>query len=313
MYNRGEIYKLVEDFPNQVKYSYMLDVPKIKKNFNRVVVFGMGGSYIGGMVFKELVKDELKIPFEVKNSIDYVDDKTLIILSSYSGNTKEVLEVFRKYPKKNMIVLSSGGKLIAGAKRLKVPFIKIKSGLHQRFTISYGIFPLLKCFEENGLVKRKKAIVEGIINTLKRNRTKLEQEAKILARKMNNKLPLFYSSASFDCLSYRFQTSIEEDAKVICHSNRIPELFHNELEAYTKKGNFPLLIIDKKDVIGFEKQINYFKSLTSSFYEFKFQNISKAERIFLGFYFVDFLGLYLSKLKGTQMGETPLSDRIKIK
>jgi glucose/mannose-6-phosphate isomerase len=317
MYKREEIYELVRDFPAQVENAYKLKVPKLKNNFNRILIFGMGGSYIGGLVFKEIIKDELKIPIQVCNSFEQVDDKTMIILSSYSGNTKEVLQAFRNFPKKNMLVISSGGKLITNAKRTGVPFIQIKPSLHQRFTISYGIIPLVKCFEHNEFIKRKKVMLGRIIEILKRNKNKIEQEAKVLARKMNNKLPLFYSSSSFDCLSYRFQTSLEEDVKEVCHSNKISELFHNELEIFgkSKKGYFTFLITDSKDLAGFEKQFLYFKSLLNkgNFYEFKFNNYNKSERIFLGIYFVDFLGFYLSKLKATKMGETPLSDKIKKK
>jgi len=312
MKREGEnIHELIRDLPNQIKNSYGISVPKINPNFKKVVIIGMGGSYIGGGVFKRLVQDEINIPIRVSHSIDYIEDETLFILSSYSGNTKEVLEVFGDLIGKKVLIISSGGKLINLAQKYKIPFIKVPENLHQRFTISYGIFPLIKLFEGMGLIKSKKKFVERITKTLEKQRDKIENECIRLALVLNKKLPLFYSSNYFYPLAYRFQTSLEEDAKIICHSNKITELFHNELECIPKNEYFPVLIIDKKEMRNFLSQINYFKKLTKNYYEFGFKNFSKQERIIIGLYFVDYLGYYLSKLKKTPIGDTPLSDKIK--
>jgi len=169
---------------------------------------------------------------------------------------------------------------------------------------------LLKFFENNFLIDSKSKVVEKIIKTLKKNRRAIEEEAKQFALKSKNKTLLFYASNYFYPAAYRLQTSIEEDAKIICHANKITELFHNELEAFPNNKSFCLLLIDDKETKKFKKQINYFKKLIN-FCEVKHKRYSKEERMFLIFYLVDFFGYYLSKLKHTKMGETLKSDWIK--
>jgi glucose/mannose-6-phosphate isomerase len=311
---RSEIYALIEDFPEQVRNSYNLDISHVKLHheFKRIVIFGMGGSYIGGYILKRLVEDEIKIPVQVCNStLKSAEKDTLLILSSYSGNTKEVLEVFRRFRKRHLLVISSGGKLISFAKKHRMPFIKVPENLHQRFTVSYGIFPLLKIFEGLKLIKPKKKFVDKIVKDLHRNRYRIENEGIKLSLMMRHRTPLFYSSSFFYPLAYRLQTSLEEDAKTICHSNKITELFHNELECFPNHYSIPILIIDKKETKRFSKQIDYFRRLVRDHFEFGFEKFQKEERMMFGIYMADFLGYYFSKIKDTPIGETPLSDEIK--
>ncbi|MBD3252864.1 hypothetical protein GF386_03980, partial [Candidatus Pacearchaeota archaeon] len=182
--------------------------------------------------------------------------------------------------------------------------------LHPRFTFSYGFFPVIKFLEKNKIIENKEKIIDKTIKILKKYKWKIEKEARELAGKIKNKKLLFYATNYFYPSAYRFQTSLEEDAKVICHSNKITELFHNELEVFPDNKSFVILIIDNEEIKKFKKQVIYFKKLID-YYEIKYKKFPREIRIFVIFYFVDFLGLYLSKIKHTKMGETPLSDRIK--
>ena len=77
------------------------------------------------------------------------------------------------------------------------------------------------------------------------------------------------------------------------------------------KKFFPVLIIDYQETKDFKKQISFFKKHIKNFYEIGFNNYTKEEKMFLTFYFADFLGYYLSKLKKEKMGETLITDKIK--
>ncbi len=290
---------LISDFPKRVKEAYELDVPKIDKSFNRVVVVGMGSCYISGLVLKGV----LDVPVDVYDgNVGIIDENTLVILISYSGNTKEIINWFDKVKNHDkLLVVSSGGKLLRLAKGKNV--IKITENLHPRFTFCYTFFPVLNAL---GITSLKR-----IRNVLKRNKKKIEDEAKIFSKKITNKIPLIYGSSYFYPAVYRLQTTIAEDGKIISHSNKITELFHNELEALPDKRFFPMLILDKAELKNYKKQIDYFKKRIKVFYEFGFNNYSREERMFLFFYFADYLGYYLSKMKKFKMGETPLSDEIK--
>ena len=67
------------------------------KNINSVLICGMGGSAIGGELAKIMLSKNIKVPMLVNRSSiipNWVDSNTLIIISSYSGNTYETIESF---------------------------------------------------------------------------------------------------------------------------------------------------------------------------------------------------------------------------
>jgi len=305
-----EMYEHVLSFPHLMKESYGVDVLRLRNKFDKIIIMGMGGSYISGLIVKELVGD-LKIPIEVCNLPVLVGKKDLLILMSYSGNSKEVLEVFSRFKNRQMLVVTSGGKLLRLADKNKKDKILLKKNLHQRFTLCYQIFPLLKLFERMGLIKSNKIFLEKLVRMMIKNQNELEKQAKIVSNRIGKMVPVIYYSESFYGSGYRLQTSLEEDAKVVSHSSKIPEVFHNEIESLPNKNFFPILMMGNKDVSFLKKEVGFFKRLLGNYYEFKFYNLNKNERIILGLWFADFVGYYLSKIKKTKMGETLISDKVK--
>lgn len=304
---KNEVYKLVENFPEKIKKAYESEVPVLENKYKDIVFIGKGGNYIAGLLLKEILRNEIEVKTEL-----FINNKSLIVLASYSGNTKEVLKTFEKIKnKKNVLVITSGGKLLKIAEKTKINLIKIESGINPRFTFSECFFPVLKCLEKSKIIKSKENIIYRIIRSLKNNSKKIEKNAEHLAKKIHNKIPLFYSSMYFYPASYRMQTIVEEDSKIIGHSNIITEIFHNEIEALPNKKFFPVLIIDNQELESFKSQVIFFKKILDDYYEFKFHNYLREEKMFLIFYFSDFLGFYLSKIKKTKMGITPLTDEIK--
>jgi glucose/mannose-6-phosphate isomerase len=317
--NEKVVYPIINKFSERIKESYKTIVPRFEKKPKKIILVGMGGCYIAGLVLKEILRDELSIPFEVypgySGRISSLKKDSLIILVSYSGNTKEVLNFFKmlldKKIKSNILVITSGGEILELAKTNKINLIELKSDINPRFTFPYIFFPLLKFFDISFISGTKDRIVEDIIKALNKNKKELEKEAEKISSKFRFRNPLIYGTNYFYPACYRMQTSIEEDAKIVSHSNRITEMFHNELESIPSMKFYPILILDHEEAKQFEKQIDFFKKKIKSYYEFKFNHYHREERMFLFIYFADYLGYYISKLKGTQMGETPVSDEIK--
>ncbi len=311
-----ELCSLILGFPEKIKHAYSARALKLKRIFDNIVFVGMGGSYIAGLTFKTMYEDEIRMPIDVRHSVNFVNSHTLYVLISYSGNTQEVLNAFKKLKRvhsDNILIVSSGGKLIREGRKRKTEIVKIPKEVHQRFTFAESFFPLVKIFEQSGYLKDKKEEIKGIVDALKKGTDKIDQGARLLAGKLKDENPLFYASDYFYPAAYRFQTSLEEDAKIIVHSNKITELFHNELEALPASYFFPILIIDDKETKEYKNQIKWFKKHIKFYIEIGGDNYTKEQRMFLLFYFADFLGYYLSELKMKQFGETPLSDKIKKK
>lgn len=309
-----ELCSLILGFPEKIKQAYSAKVPKLKRVFDNIVFVGMGGSYIAGLTFKSMYEDEIRMPIDARHSVSYVNTHTLYVLISYSGNTKEVLLALSKLKQvhsDNILVVSSGGSLVREARKRKAGIIKVPKGVHQRFTFAECFFPLVKIFEDSGYLKEKKEEVKEIVSAIRKSTEKIDKGARILAGKLKDEHPIFYASEYFYPAAYRFQTALEEDAKIICHSNKITEVFHNELEALPASYFFPVLIIDDKETKEYKKQINYFKKHIRFYTEIGGDDYTREQRMFLLFYFADFLGYYLSELKMKVFGETPLSDKIK--
>jgi glucose/mannose-6-phosphate isomerase len=99
-----------------------------ERDITSIVVTGMGGSALAALIVKALLKDEILLPFEILRTYDlpaYVNEHTLVIASSYSGNTEETLTAFSQAQKKGaqIGVIASGGKLMESAKSLNIAHV----------------------------------------------------------------------------------------------------------------------------------------------------------------------------------------------
>ena len=72
---------------------FKLDLPKPAN----IVVAGMGGSAIGGELLKDSTQDRVGVPIDVCRDYHlpaYANRKTLVLCTSYSGETEETLSAF---------------------------------------------------------------------------------------------------------------------------------------------------------------------------------------------------------------------------
>src|SRR5437868_1411329 len=89
---------LVDNFPNQLnealKIAKVATLTPSQKNIQNVIITGLGGSGIGGSIFLDLIAQKSKIPVSVNKDYflpGFVNENSLVIVSSYSGNTEETL------------------------------------------------------------------------------------------------------------------------------------------------------------------------------------------------------------------------------
>src|SRR3972149_6591622 len=88
----------IDSFPQQLKQaleeSQLINFPEEFKQVKNILVSGMGGSRFPSYILKELFKQELALPYFLNDDYNlpgFVGPETLVILSSYSGTTEEVL------------------------------------------------------------------------------------------------------------------------------------------------------------------------------------------------------------------------------
>lgn len=239
------IYKLPEQCEEAVKIADSAVKGLKFHNIVNVVISGMGGSAIGGDLTRMMAQDSCYIPIVVNRDYhlpSYVDERTLVIASSYSGNTEETLAAYNeaKEKKAKIVAITTGGELKNKAMADEVPVITIPAGMPPRAAIGYSFMPLLVLLEEAGIIRNCTKQIPGAIELMKKVRQDLEPQvpedknpAKALARRLYGKIPVIYGSQGVtDALAVRWKGQMNENGKHPAFFNVFPELNHNEIMGF---------------------------------------------------------------------------------
>lgn len=205
---------------DQVFFDERIQLPP---KYDRIVIAGMGGSGISGKIFQELyskepvfVLDDYKIP-------DFVNDNTLFISMSYSGNTEEVLAATSEAIKRGseVVALTTGGKLGEICDQV----IRLPGGLQPRSSLGYMLMPLLNSFMDidRETVEKTSEVLKGLDD----NNLAAEEDARLIFT--DNSIPLIYGFSPYRSVAYRWKTQFNENSKIMAFSNYFPELDHNEV------------------------------------------------------------------------------------
>ena len=235
-----------------------------KHNVQNIVVTGLGGSGIGGTILSELVQSECPVPIIVNKDYflpDFVNSNSLVIISSYSGNTEETLSAMKQAIAKNaqIVCVTSGGEVQAIAKKNNYDTIVIPGGNPPRSCIGYSLVQLFKIVQFNGFVKTDLlAQVKSTINLLDNEKTAIKAEASAIAQKLVTKIPVIYSLGSCEGVAVRFRQQINENSKMLCWHHTLPEMNHNELVGWTEK-NDSLAVVTFRTSFDYERTIKRYE------------------------------------------------------
>jgi glucose/mannose-6-phosphate isomerase len=231
------MYEAIKNFEKQFLYEPEIENKEVLTKKSSFVVVGMGGSALAPKLLKTwdsgldiVVCSDYGLP---KISREELKNK-LIILSSYSGNTEEVIEAFKeaKAQNLNMAVISTGGTLLSLAIENKSPYIKLPdTGVQPRSALGFSIKAFLKIIgKEDELEKIKK-----LATSLKP--IDYEKSGKILALEIKNYVPVVYSSTRNFSVAYNWKIKFNETGKIPAFYNILPELNHNEMNGFDVKDS----------------------------------------------------------------------------
>lgn len=227
---------------------------QLKNDYSKcenIVVSGMGGSAIGGDVVKTIVNHELKIPFFVNRNYslpNWVNKKTLVICSSYSGNTEESLSAYEDAKQKGAMIcgISTGGQLSEKMISDEYDLITIPSGLQPRAALAYSFVPMLYLLNKVGLISD--LLCNDLSNTIKSLKKKRDTYSTgdtsnpvfKLAKEVYGMIPIIYGiTDTTGVVALRWKGQLCENAKMLAYNNEIPEMNHNEIVGW---GNNPDLL-----------------------------------------------------------------------
>jgi glucose/mannose-6-phosphate isomerase len=243
-YDKSNMRKLLIQFPGQVEEAVRIGgtvkLPFSAGDITSVVVTGLGGSAIGADLLRSYLASELKVPFIVNRNYElpeFVGPKTLVVVSSYSGNTEETIAAYADARKRKARIacISSGGEISKIAQKSKHPLLTIPKGLPPRAALGFSFFPLLGVVTAARLVRPRKADIAETVKLLTAKAKAYsanndKNPALRLAKDLYTKLPVIYSASDrFDVVNLRWRGQFAENSKQLAFGHVIPEMNHNEL------------------------------------------------------------------------------------
>ncbi len=267
---------LVQDFPNHMRDAFQIAERyawnEKDREFSNVVVSGLGGSGIGGTIAAQIAAPTCHIPMVVNKDYSvpgFINDTTLFVASSYSGNTEETLEALEIAENKGATIacLTSGGKLLARAKEKGYHHILMPEGFPPRAAFGYSSTLLFHLLANYGLVDNKVIKdLSAVPNCIDEHIESIQSQAKELEEKLYNKTPVIYAAARMEGVAVRFKQQINENSKMLAWASPVPEMNHNELVGWAEQHAeiAPVFLRTKNDYFRTSERMNFSKSLMQS-------------------------------------------------
>lgn len=329
--DKANMLSSIEAFPDQCQQAWeeatKVSIPESYKKIKNIVVSGMGGSALGAHVIKSLYSKEMAVPLEIINNYHlpfYINEESLVILSSYSGSTEETLATAweAKEKKAKILGITSGGKLGEFLKENNLPgFIfepKFNPCGQPRMGLGYSIGGQIGLFKKTGILNVKEKDFYQGLNSLIKNKNKIKESAKEMAEILKDKIPLSIAAEFLSGNAHVLANQINENAKVMSFYFIIPELNHHLLEGLKnpETGNFFFLFLSSN---LYSERIRKRFFLTKEvvkkngvgILEFKPLGRNKFSQILETLWFGSFLSFYLAIIYGINPSPIPWVDYFK--
>ena len=221
-----------------------LALPAEHRGARGMVVVGMGGSAIGADLVAGLLAGEARAPLLIVRGYElpgHVGDGDLVVASSYSGDTAEVLSAVETAARRGARVaaLTSGGRLAAMARERGWPCLPVPYGGEPRSALGWSMLPLLAWAQQLGLIPPQDAAVAEASGWLGRmagelgpDRAQAANPAKALAERLHQRLPVIYGAGILAPVARRWKGQFNENAKSWAAWDELPELNHNAVCGY---------------------------------------------------------------------------------
>ncbi|MBI2134117.1 bifunctional phosphoglucose/phosphomannose isomerase [Candidatus Woesearchaeota archaeon] len=314
--------ELIDSFPKQIEEAINLaGTTRIPGQIENIIIAGMGGSGHPGDILKAYADNiNLKIPVSVirdYNLPEFSTSKSLVFAISYSGNTEETISCLKNAMSKGTktIIITSGGKLRSIAEENSIPLVLLPQGIQPRFAVGYMFFPMLKILSNSGLIKINETELTMSLKGLKSGLQKAQ--GKEIATKLSGKIPLIYSSSKLGIAAYIWKILINECAKTHAFSNIIPEMNHNEINAFRNMNAkfYGIFLQDEQDNSRIKLRISITMDVMSKSEVESTQIILKGSsflaKMFTAIHTGMYVAYYLSIIYKTDPSPVPVIEDLK--
>lgn len=336
-YDGSNLRAVIAAFPEQLRDAIAIATNALKgslidQGYSNIVLGGLGGSAIGGDLVRSYLGNDLIVPFEIVRGYDlpeYVDENTLLIISSYSGNTEESLSLFHQAIERDIrpVCITAGGELLREAQEIGLTSIVLPKGFQPRAALAYSFTSVLLTVQAAGLCSIEEQALENTVKlcdelSKKYSQLSTDNDALTIAQELTAAIPVIYSASDvLGIVNYRWRGQIQENAKHLVFGNVLPEMNHNEILAW----DHPEDAITKFKVVYLrspqdehprvEKRFDILEGILNS----KGLNVrtihatgnDRLSRMFSLLVLADWVSFYLAMLNETDPTPIPAIDQLK--
>lgn len=315
----------------QIEFALRQEISSLPgRPFNQVIIAGMGGSTLAAEIVMDAFEDQIRVPVKVIRNYDLplsTNEKSLVIVSSFSGNTEETLSVVERFPDKakNIVVISASGRLTVLANERRYPLIRIPienepKGLQPRSAIGYFVTYFTRLFSLNGIMDDMTSELKAVVPFIRE--LEVRPIAEDFAVWLMPKIPLVYTDESHLMSVARIaKIKFNENSKRPAFFNALPEANHNEMIGFRKNlGEFGILyLFDQssrpriRDRFSVMKKVFRQEQLDNvAFREWEIPGCTKIQRIFAALTFADWCSYTLALLDGIDPTPVALVESFKM-
>ena len=320
-----KIYKVYDRWPDIAKESYEQQFSKPEfDDIDHIVFAGMGGSGTIGDTFSSILSKNDIHTSVVKGYLlpKTVDENTLVVVTSVSGNTQEPLLILKnsKNSKAKFIVFSSGGMIKEYALKNKINYQEIKMEHSPRASFPKYVFSILKTLES--VISVKKSDVFDAISKMEIMRKNIfsnnlnENNAALNLAKWITGTPVLYYPWGLQSAAIRFKNSLQENSKLHAITEDVIEACHNGIVSWERNSNMQPVLIQGHD--DYFKTIERWRILKEFFNskQIEYKEISSVEgniisKIINLIYLLDYASIYHSVISGIDPSPVSAIDFIK--
>jgi glucose/mannose-6-phosphate isomerase len=329
-HDRFNMATVIARLPEHIRIALEDTLPPLRQaRFSQVAVCGLGGSALPCEVLMDAFAAELTAPMRVWRTYGLppgIDGNTLLIFSSFSGNTEETLSGIEGLPAEapNVVVITAGGRLAALARERGYPLIVIPTkdepnGFQPRSAFGFIVTYLARVLHAGGLMSDPSAVL-GRLPAFLRS-IDVRPEAADVAAWLGDRVPVVYTDDGHLMSVARIaKIKFNENAKRPAFFNAFPELNHNEMIGFTVPlGRFAALYLhDPASVARIHERFKVMREVFArdhidnvAFRAWDMPGTSRAERVFAALMFADWCSYYTALLGGFDPTPVPLVESFK--
>jgi glucose/mannose-6-phosphate isomerase len=313
----------LKKFPEQLGYNPKIFNAEKLSNKKQLVICGMGGSHLSADIFNLLVPGRIRLIHSDYGLPELSEEEMrdcLFVMSSYSGNTEEVLESYDAAKVRGLSVcaMAVGGKLIERVVADGIPYIQFPDvGIQPRAALGFGVQALLAFAGEHGVQNELRLLLEKL------DVSSARAQGEILAHDVKGKIPLVYASGCNGAIAQNWKIKFNENTKIPAFWNVIPELNHNEMTGFDlidstrelSQKFFVILLQDSdehpRNTRRFEVVRDLYTARGIEVCVVEMKGATRAEKIFSCLMLGDWTSVLLGELYGVETEQVPMVEEFK--